>query len=94
MNNYKIYHKLLALLSVVVIGGCSTTVPVTAKFPDVPERLLVRCPQLQKLNDDAKLSEVSKTVTINYTTYYECAVKHDGFVEWYQIQKNIFNGVK
>jgi hypothetical protein len=94
MNNYKTYHKLLALLSVVVIGGCSTTVPVTAKFPDVPERLLVRCPQLQKLNDDAKLSEVSKTVTINYTTYYECAVKHDGFVEWYQIQKNIFNGVK
>jgi hypothetical protein len=76
------------------MGGCSTTVPVTAKFPDVPERLLVRCPQLQKLNDDAKLSEVSKTVTINYTTYYECAVKHDGFVEWYQIQKNIFNGVK
>jgi hypothetical protein len=77
-----------------VIGGCSTTVPVTAKFPDVPERLLVRCPQLQKLNDDAKLSDISKTVTVNYTTYYECAVKHDGFVEWYQIQKNIFNGVK
>lgn len=94
MNNYKIYHKLLALLSVIVIGGCSTTVPVTAKFPDVPERLLVRCPQLQKLNDDAKLSDISKTVTVNYTTYYECAVKHDGFVEWYQIQKNIFNGVK
>jgi hypothetical protein len=82
------------LLLVLILTGCSTTVPVTAKFPDVPERLLAKCPQLEKLENEAKLSDISKTVTNNYTTYYECAVKHDAFVEWYQIQKRIFEGVK
>lgn len=82
------------LLLVLILTGCSTTVPVTAKFPDVPERLLVKCPQLEKLENEAKLSDISKTVTNNYTTYYECAVKHDAFVEWYQVQKRIFESVK
>lgn len=82
------------LLFLLILTGCSTTVPVTAKFPDVPERLLVKCPQLEKLENEAKLSDISKTVTNNYTTYYECAVKHDAFVEWYQVQKRIFEGVK
>ena len=68
--------------------------PVTAKFPDVPERLLVKCPQLEKLENEAKLSDIGKTVTNNYTTYYECAVKNDAFIEWYQTQKRIFESVK
>ena len=82
---------LILLIIIVSLAGCATPVPVTAKFPEVPERLLVRCPQLEKLENEAKLSDVSKTVTINYTTYYECAVKHDAFVEWYKIQKDIFD---
>jgi len=82
------------LLFVLVLTGCSTTVPVTAKFPVVPEKLLVKCPQLEKLENEAKLSDISKTVINNYTSYYECAVRHDGFVEWYNIQKNIFDKVK
>jgi hypothetical protein len=81
-------------LFLLILTGCSTTVPVTAKFPDVPEKLLVKCPQLEKLENEAKLSDIIKTVTNNYTTYYECAVKHDAFVEWYNIQKDIFNKVK
>ena len=83
--------KYLLLVLLVSLIGCSTVVPVTAKFPEVPERLLVKCPQLEKLGNEPKLSDVSKTVTINYTTYYECAVKHDAFVEWYKIQKEIFD---
>ena len=82
------------LLFVLILTGCSTTVPVTAKFPDVPERLLVKCPQLEKLENEAKLSNVSKTITNNYTTYYDCAVKNDAWIEWYQIQKHIFESVK
>jgi hypothetical protein len=77
-----------------IITGCSTTVPVTAKFPDVPERLLIKCPQLEKLKDEAKLSDISKTVAINYSTYYECAVKNDAWIEWYQVQKRIFESIK
>lgn len=82
------------LILVFVLTGCSTTVPVTAKFPVIPERLLVKCPNLEKIKDDTKLSEVAKTVTVNYSTYYDCAVKHDGIVEWYQVQKKIYESVK
>lgn len=78
------------MLVVFVLTGCSTPVPVSAKFPDAPERIKVACPQLEKLKDDAKLSEVAKTVTLNYTTYYECAVKTDAWIEWYEVQKRIF----
>lgn len=77
-----------------LLVGCSTTVPVTAKFPEVPERLMQKCPQLEKLGNEAKLSDISKTVTINYSTYYECAVKNDAWIEWYNIQKHIFEGIK
>ena len=83
------------LLIVLLLTGCSTTVPVTAKFPDAPGNVaMTACPQLQKLNEDAKLSDISKTVSVNYGTYYECAVKTDAWIEWYQIQKRIFESVK
>jgi hypothetical protein len=86
--------KYLTILFVALLTGCSTTVPVVAKFPEVPQHLLVKCPQLNKLNDGAKLSDVSKTITTNYTEYYTCAVKNDAWIEWYQIQKKIFEGLK
>jgi len=86
--------KIKILLCALALTGCSTVVPVKVNFPDVPERLMVKCPQLDKVSETPNLSEVAKTVTNNYTTYYECATKHDGFVEWYNIQKNIFESVK
>jgi len=82
------------LIMVLMLVGCSTTVPVTAKFPEPPKYSLQTCPQLQTLKDGSKLSEVTTTVTINYSTYYECAVKNDAWIEWYQIQKHIFESVK
>jgi hypothetical protein len=81
------------LILVLMLAGCSTTVPVTAKFPE-PPKYTDKCPQLVKLKDDTKLSEVATTVTINYSTYYECAVKNDAWIEWYQVQKRIFESVK
>ena len=86
--------RLIAVCAFFALTGCSTVVPVKVKFPDVPEKLIVKCPQLEKLSETPTLSDVAKTVTNNYTTYYECAVKHDAFVEWYNIQKNIFESVK
>jgi len=78
-----------------LIVGCSTTVPVTRHFPDSPGNVaMTPCPQLQKLQEDSKLSDISKTITINYNTYYECAVKNDAWIEWYQKQKHIFESVK
>ena len=82
------------LILVLMLVGCSTTVPVTSKFPEAPKYSLQTCPQLQLLKEGSKLSEVTSTVTINYSTYYECAVKNDAWIEWYQIQKHIFESVK
>jgi len=83
------YAVILALL----LSGCSTVVPVTARFPEPPGKgATTACPALQKLNSDAKLSDVANTVTVNYSTYYECAVRTDAWQEWYQIQRHIFEG--
>lgn len=83
-----------AILLSLLLTGCSTVVPVKQKFPEAPNKLLNECPQLEQLKDDPKLSDVGKTVTVNYTTYYTCAVMHNGLVEWYKIQKNIFDNIK
>lgn len=84
----------IVIMLVLAITGCSTVVPVTAKFPDAPRLGLGTCPQLQTVPDDVKLSGLATTVTTNYSTYYECAVKADQWNEWYEIQKRIFEGVK
>jgi len=84
----------IVIMLVLAITGCSTVVPVSAKFPDAPKLGLGTCPQLQTVPDDVKLSGLTSTVTSNYSTYYECAVKVDQWNEWYAIQKRIFEGVK
>ena len=84
----------IALLLLISLTGCSTTVPVVAKFPEVPKLLLTKCPNLQELAADAKLSDVAKTITVNYSSYYECAVKMDAWIEWYGVQKIIYEGIK
>ena len=92
-------HSTLVVVGVFLIlvlamcTGCSTVVPVVAKFPE-PPKYTQACPQLQKLNNETKLSDVASTVNINYTTYYECAVKVDAWNEWYEIQRRIFENVK
>ena len=86
--------KYSVLLIAVLLTGCSTVVPVTAKFPEPPGMLATQpCAELQKLKEDARLSDISRTVTVNYSSYYECAVKTDAWIEWYKIQKIIFEGV-
>ena len=86
---------IIAVFVLAMCSGCSTVVPVTAKFPEPPGRgAMTACPALQKLKDDARLSDVANTITVNYGTYYECAVKTDAWQEWYQIQRRIFEGVK
>ena len=82
------------LLSLLLLTGCSTTVPVTARFPEAPGlQSHIACPNLKKLEEKTQLSEVAKTVTVNYSEYYTCAVKLDAWIEWYAKQKIIFEGI-
>jgi len=86
--------KKILLISLLTLVGCSTTVPVTQKFPEPPKYGLDRCPRLLKLNETAKLSEVAASVIYNYSTYYECDLKNDAWIEWYRVQKRIYEDVK
>jgi len=85
--------KLLALLTVVALAGCSA-VPVARHFPEVPEELKVACPDLTEVPATEKLSEVIVVVTDNYSKYHECRIKVDSWIMWYNSQKEIFDSVK
>ena len=84
--------KLMILL---LLAGCSTTVPVARKFPEVPDVLMVPCPPLTQIKEGTtKLSEVVGVVTDNYFEYHKCSDKNDLWMEWYKAQKDIFDSVK
>ena len=76
-----------------LLAGCVAT-PVKRNFPEVPQELRVACPDLQKVKEDAKLSDVISSVSTNYTQYHECRAKVDAWNEWYKNQKDIFESVK
>jgi len=77
------------LVVLITCAGCSTP-PVKQKWPEAPSIAMQACPDLDKLGNDAKLSDIAKTININYSRYYECAVKVDAWIEWYNIQKTIY----
>ena len=86
--------RTLLLVSMIVLSGCSTTVPVTVKFPEVPTELMSTCPDLKQTPPTSKLSDVLQVVTDNYSQYYECRVKLDSWIEWYKTQKQLFEEIK
>lgn len=87
---------IMIMFVLAMCAGCSTAVPVTAKFPAPPDRggemVMKACPQLKELSTQTQLSDVSRTINVNYGTYYECAVKVDTWIEWYHSQKKIYEG--
>jgi hypothetical protein len=85
--------KLLMLVPILLLSACATSVPVTAKFPEVPKELLNSCPDLKQTEPTKKLSDVAKVVVENYGQYYECKVKSETWIEWYNSQKQIFMSV-
>lgn len=86
--------KLLALIAPVFLFGCATAVPVVSRFPDVPKELMEKCSELQKLEENAKLSDVAKTVSGNYMEYHKCSSKSDAWIDWYESQKKIHEEIK
>lgn len=82
--------KYLALSLVILLSACSTVVPVKQKFPEAPQKLMTKCPQLKTVEGDkVTITDMLKVVVENYSAYYQCAVITDSWQEWYQIQKMI-----
>lgn len=83
--------KKLIILPLFVLAGCSiTAVPVSPKFPEAPATLQEKCAELKEATEGMSLTEFTKTVVENYVLYHECKVKVEGWNDWYQKQKAIF----
>lgn len=86
--------KLSYIVIALMLTGCSSFLPVTSKFPAVPEELLAKCNALILVKEDTtKLSEVLVVVTKNYSQYHECSSKIDAWNEWYTRQKKIHESI-
>ena len=86
--------RLGILLLPLLLTACLAT-PVAPKFPNIPSDLRTACPDLAQMDPNTnKLSEVINTVTVNYSTYHECKIRVDAWIEWYKTQKVIFEEVK
>lgn len=95
MNLIKLFVLAIFIVLAFLLTGCSTAVPVTVRFPDAPELILEKCPQLKTIEGETvSIVDFTKTVTINYTTYHECALRSATWIEWYQTQKKIFEEIK
>lgn len=83
------------LILTILLTGCSTLLPVSPKWPDVPKEVNDVCPILKETpKDTTKLSVVVDTVVQNYSTYYECQAKHEAWTIWYKEQKRVYEEVK
>lgn len=84
----------LIIISTLLLSGCYS-IPQKPKFPDPPgSESMTICPELNKLSGDSKLSDISKTITKNYTLYHQCNTKVQGWIDWYNVQKQIYEGKK
>lgn len=84
----------IVLLSV-LLTGCATLFPMPAEFPDSPPELMKKCEDLKKVetNDPVSITDLLKVVVTNYSLYYQCANKVEGWQDWYNKQKKLFEEV-
>ena len=82
----------IVLLGIVsLLTACSTAVPLTQSFPQAPVILMEKCPELKIIvGEKVSIVDFTKTVSENYTTYYQCAGKNDAWIDWYNQQKKIW----
>ena len=87
--------KYIALTITALLVGCSTPAPIKPKFPEAPQILKEKCENLKKIEGDkVAKTEMLKVVIHNYTLYHECSTKVEGWQEWYDSQKKIYESVK
>lgn len=83
--------KTAIVLVAVLLAGC-ITVPVNQTFPEITKSLEEKCPELKQIEGEkVAITDMLKTIVENYSTYYQCSNKVDGWNDWYKTQKEIFD---
>jgi hypothetical protein len=91
----RIVKALMLSVSLVILPGCFTTVPVKMPFPEAPTNLLQQASDLKSLPEDKKsLSDLLENANENYSMYYTLKEKYNAWIEWYNEQKRIHDKVK
>jgi hypothetical protein len=91
MNLVRLFVLVIFIVLAFLITACSTVVPVTQSFPTAPDMLMEKCPELKTIpGERVTIIEFTKTVSENYTTYYQCAGRTDAWIDWYNQQKKIW----
>jgi hypothetical protein len=78
------------MVLILTLSACTTTVPITQRFPEAPNTLFEKCKQLELVQQDSSIIDATKVVVNNYTQYYQCSTQVDGWIEWYKTQQKIF----
>ena len=98
-SDLRFLFLMILVVAVFTIGGCSLfqkqPIPVARNFPDATPELMKKCESLKTIQGDkVAITEMLKTIVENYTLYYQCSLKVDGWQEWYDTQKKIFSEIK
>lgn len=90
--------KYTLLLPIILLSGCAffkQPVPVVPKFPNATPELMKKCEDLKKIEgDQVSITDMLKVIVSNYTLYYECSTKVEGWQEWYVEQKKLYEQIK
>ena len=95
MNLIRLFALIIYILLAFLITACSTAVPLTQNFPQAPDILMEKCPELKTIaGEKISIVEFTRTVSENYTTYHQCAGRTDAWIDWYGQQKKIWEEMK
>jgi hypothetical protein len=95
MSLIRLFILVIFIILAFLITACSTAVPVTQKFPEAPDMLMEKCPELKTIQGEKiSIVDFTKTVSENYTTYYQCAAGKEAWIDWYDQQRKIWDQVR
>jgi hypothetical protein len=89
---------LIGLIFTLMLSGCAMfkqLVPVKPPpFPEPIKELTTPCPDLKTIEgNQVAIIDLLKVVVENYTMYYHCSLKNEGWNDWYKSQKEIYEKV-
>jgi hypothetical protein len=86
---------LICLFAISLLGCANRVAPVKLKWPDVPQDLIAPPEELTPLDpNQTRLSDIIDNANINYSKYYILKDRYEAWQQWYNSQKQIYQGAQ